>query len=139
LIQEALRGISGAGFLIRTPFPLVLDPDSEPEPDLAVVIGLPRDYRDNHPTSAELVVEVADTTLVLDREPKGSLYARAGIPEYWILNLVDRLLEVYRDPKVAQQAPLGWEYASVERYSSGQSVTPLFRPQAQIAVADLLP
>lgn len=69
-------------------YPLVVGDDSEPEPDLAIVPGTPRDYPD-HPTSALLVVEVSDTTLALDRGQKRRLYAAAGITDYWVLNLVD--------------------------------------------------
>jgi Uma2 family endonuclease len=65
---------------------------------VSVVPGAIRDYRDNHPSQPTLLVEVADTSLIFDRERKGSLYARARLPEYWIVNLVDRVLEVYRDP-----------------------------------------
>jgi Uma2 family endonuclease len=139
LCESLFRDAFRSGYDVRSQLPLAVDPMSEPEPDIAVVEGSARDYAEAHPTSAALVVEIADATLAFDREHKGSLYARAGIPEYWILNLTDRQLEVYRNPKTSDRAPLGWEYASVERYSSGQSVAPLFQPQAQIAVADLLP
>jgi Uma2 family endonuclease len=77
--------------------------DSEPEPDVMVVRGHTRDYADRHPgpTDVALVVEVADTTLRRDRTLKQRLYARAGIPEYWIVNLVDRCVEVYTNPAAA--------------------------------------
>lgn len=67
-------------------------------PDLAIVVGAPEDYRRQHPTHALLVVEIADTTLEFDRTRKLPLYAGAGIPECWILNLRERVLEVYREP-----------------------------------------
>ena len=95
LIQDGLRTVFLAGAEVRPQMPLVLDPDSEPEPDLAVVPGAIRDYVDAHPISALLVVEVAETSLAYDRRTKGPLYARAGIPEYWIANLLDNVLEVY--------------------------------------------
>jgi Uma2 family endonuclease len=82
---------------------------------------------------------VADTSLAHDRERKGSLYARAGILDYWIVNLVNRCLEVYRDPEPSPDTPYGWRYRSVERYVTGQSVSPLAFAGVRILVADLLP
>src|SRR4051812_33206342 len=92
LVQEALRPAfpPGSGFEVRGQLPLDLGDDSAPEPDLAVVYGSIRDFRDHHPTTAVLVVEVADSSLLHDRKRKIPLYARAGIQEYWILNLVRR-------------------------------------------------
>jgi Uma2 family endonuclease len=100
LANEALRVAfpPTAGFEIRSQLPLALSEDSEPEPDLAVVHGSIRDFRDDHPTTALLVVEVADSSLLHDRKRKLPLYARSGIPEAWLLNLVRRELEIYRDP-----------------------------------------
>jgi Uma2 family endonuclease len=138
LVEDALRIAFGSGYDVRAQLPLALDPDSEPEPDVAVVAGAPRDYRDAHPATALLVVEVADTTLTFDRERKGSLYARAGIAEYWIVNLADRLLEVYRDPAPAPSAQYGWSYRVTQRLSPSDSVNPLATSQARIAVSDLL-
>ena len=92
LVEDALRNLFNVGFDVRVQMPLALGTDSEPEPDVAVVVGPPRDYRDEHPRVAILVVEVADSTLSLDRERKAALYARAGIQEYWLLNLTDRCL-----------------------------------------------
>ena len=139
LVQDALRVAFGTGVHIRTQLPLALGQDSEPEPDAAVVAGAVRDYRDGHPQSALLVIEVADSTLAFDRDVKGSLYARSGIPEYWLVNLVDACVEVHRDPRVAPHARLGWLYRSVERAGRGDSIAPLSRPQARIPVFDLLP
>lgn len=134
LVEEALRAAFGRGFDVRVQGPLALGPDSEPEPDVAVVRGGPRDYREHHPTGqdAVLVVEVADASWRFDRERKGRLYATARIPEYWIVNLESRVLEVYREPEQGQ-------YARQLVYGAGDTVTPLFSPEARIAVADLLP
>ena len=101
LVEEALRRAFGEGFDVRVQLPLALGPDSEPEPDVAVVRGGPRDYRDRHPTGQDtvLVVEVAESTWRFDRERKAKVYAGAGIEEYWILNLEGRVLEVYRGPE----------------------------------------
>src|SRR5262245_32913782 len=98
LAQDALRTVFAEGFVIRPQMPWALNVASEPEPDLAVVTGTLWDYPDAHPSTAILVVEVSDGSLFLDRY-KASLYACAGIPEYWLENLVDRCLEVYREPK----------------------------------------
>jgi Uma2 family endonuclease len=137
LLEETLKSAFGLGFNVRAQMPLALDPDSEPEPDVAVVVGSPRDYRDSHPTTAVLVVEVADTTLTYDRERKTHLYARAGIPDYWILNLLDRCLEVYRQPVATGSE--GPRYATKLVVSSSESVSPLARLNVSIRVADLLP
>ena len=139
LTEDLLRTVFGPGHDVRVQMPLALDPSSEPEPDVAVVLGSPRDYRDAHPTSALLVVEVADTTLPYDREQKGSLYARAGVAEYWIVNLLDRGVEVHRDPTSMPQARYGWAYRSVLQFGPERHISPLAAPQVRVAVADLLP
>jgi Uma2 family endonuclease len=79
-----------------------------------------------------LVVEVADSTLEFDREAKGVLYARYNLPEYWIMNLREQVLEVYREPRDGQ-------YASVQTLKRGQKLAPLAGPASPIAVDDLLP
>ena len=107
-IAKALEGAFGPGWVVRTQGPIGLDEDSEPEPDIAVVPGSPDDYGRAHPSRAALTVEVAESSLALDRQRKGSLYARAGLQDYWVLNLVDRVLEVYREPVPDSAAPFGW-------------------------------
>lgn len=139
LVEDALRTELGPGWLVRTQGPLALTDDSEPEPDVAVTRGTRREYRDQHPSRPALVVEVAESSVALDREQKGSLYARAGVADYWILNLVDRVLEVYREPIEDAAARFGWRYAWTEVLSSGSSATPLIAPAARISVSDLLP
>src|SRR5438552_6294302 len=98
LVEEALRVAFGRGWEVRVQGPIALDDESEPEPDVAVVPGGPRDYAAAHPARPVLVVEVSESSLALDREVKGSLYARAGIADYWLIDLVDRVVEVHRDP-----------------------------------------
>ncbi len=139
LVEEALRVAFGHGWDVRVKGPLALGSFSEPEPDVSVVRGSPRDYRDAHPTGAVLVVEVAHASLRLDRNRKARIYARAGISDYWIVNLVTRVLEVYRDPVALDPARRRWEYRMVRSLGPSESVTPLAAPQASIAVADLLP
>jgi len=138
-IGQVLRAAFGAGWHARLQAPLALDEDSAPEPDVAVVAGEYRDYVGAHPLTAALVVEVADSSLRLDRRLKGGLYARARLAEYWIVNLVDAVVEVYRDPHPAEHAAYGWTYQSAEILRAPATVAPLAAPSARIAIADLLP
>ena len=136
---DALRAALPAGWIVRGQNPLALDNESAPEPDIAVVRGSLADYRHAHPTRPALIIEVAESSLRFDRIEKGSLYARAGIVDYWIVNLVDRVLEVYRDPGADVTAPYGWRYLSVERFTPPSSVAPIGVPATPIPVAALLP
>jgi Uma2 family endonuclease len=99
LLQDALVARVPGDWHVRAGNP-VTTADSEPEPDLAVIRGSRRDYRDRHPgpRDAALVVEVADTSLRQDRGRKKRIYARAGIAVYWIVNLSTRQIEVYTGP-----------------------------------------
>lgn len=133
LAAEALRDVFESGFTIRVQAPFNAAGDSEPEPDLAVVPGRARDYARVHPESAVLVVEVSDSTLGHDRQRKARVYARARVSEYWIINLIDRQIEVFRGPRAEGE----WENAIVFR--EGERVAPLAAPAASIAVSDLLP
>lgn len=137
-VYDVLRAVVPDGWIVRNEKPVALDDDSEPEPDLAVVRGVRADYREGHPTRVALVVEVADSSLAFDRRDKGSLYARGGVEDYWIVNLVDRVIEIYRDPAPDPVAVYGWGYRSVETFASPAIVTPLSLPTTQIAVAALL-
>ena len=86
------------------------------------------------------MVEVSESSLAFDRDHKGSLYARALVADYWILNLVERdVVEVYRDPSPDAAAPFGWRYGSAEVFRRDSAVFPLARPDVPIRVADLLP
>ena len=138
-VEEALRTAFGAGWQVRGQGPVALDEESEPEPDVAVVPGSFRDYAAAHPSRPVLVVEVSESSPALDRHHKGSLYARAGLDDYWIVNLVDQVLEVHRDPGPDPTASFNWRYQSVEALERGASVSPLALPGARILVVDLLP
>ncbi|HEX6903973.1 MAG TPA: Uma2 family endonuclease [Thermoanaerobaculia bacterium] len=120
------------GCFIQILAPLALGPDSEPEPDISVVPGRIRDYFSAHPTTAILIVEAAEDSLLHDRGLKKSLYAREGIPEYWLMNLIDNCLEVFR-------APQDGVYTQSQILREEDTVSPLERPEASIKVADLLP
>jgi Uma2 family endonuclease len=114
--------------------------DSEPEPDVMVIRGDIRHYPDRHPSPDEvpLVVEVADATLRRDRDRKKRVYARAAVAVYWIVNLVDRQVEVYTDPTGPAEKP---DYRQRADYAPGAAVPVVIagREVARLAVADLLP
>jgi Uma2 family endonuclease len=139
LVEDALRAVLEPGWLVRSQGPVELDDESEPEPDVVVTRGLRRTFSRRHPSRPALVVEISDTSLAFDREHKGSLYARARLDDYWVLNLVDRVLETYRRPVLDPSAPFGWRYASREVLSAESSVELLAASGARILVGDLLP
>lgn len=139
MAEYALRAVLPPGWIVRTQAPVSLDDDSEPAPDLVVAPGHPTDYRHAHPARPVLAIEVAESSLAFDRQHKGSLYARAEIQDYWIVNLVDRVLEVYRDPGPDASAAYGWQYRSVTTLAPPAVVVPLAFPAVQLAVDDLLP
>ena len=117
--------------LKRIQGPLLLGHRTKPEPDVAVVVGEIRDYAGKHPTTAVLVIEVSDSTLKFDSARKAALYADAGIQEYWVLDLVNRLLEVYRRPRTVDlkgiEARFGHNYQIVTQYRDSQAVFPTGR------------
>jgi Uma2 family endonuclease len=131
-IGRTLAAAFGPGWHPRHHAPLALDDASEPEPDVAIVPGAPRDYLRAHPATAALIVEVADSSLRLDRRLKARLYAQAGLADYWLVNLVDRVVEVHREPHAGV-------YGSIVRLGPPATVSPLALPSAVIPVADLLP
>jgi Uma2 family endonuclease len=139
LVQQTLQRAFGKGWAVRSQLPIALDDESEPEPDACVVPGVPRDYRAGHPTRPVLVVEVADDSLPRDRARKGSLYARAGIADYWIVNLREAVLEVYREPARSARSRHGWRYGRLDRFGPKALVSPLAAPRARARIADLLP
>ena len=137
LAGEALLRVFGPGWRVRIQLPLGLGADSEPEPDLAVVRGSARDFLADHPATAALVVEIADASLELDRRVKARMYARASITDYWIVNLVERVVEVHRDPLSAGRRES--RYRDITVMAADDRIVPLAAPFASIAVADLLP
>ncbi len=138
-VLRALRRALGDAWQIDSQLPLALDADSEPEPDVAVVPGDPGTYREAHPRHAVLIVEIAESSYRTDREYKAGLYARAGIADYWIVDLVHETLEVHREPEASGAAPFGWRYGRVETLRPPATVAPLVAPGAFIPIADLLP
>lgn len=135
LVNEALRVVF-PGWRVRVQTPLVLGQATDPIPDLSIFRGGSRDFLATHPATAALVVEVADSSLYFDMTTKAELYAKAGIPDYWILDLEQRRLLVYRDPA---PVPEGAAYRTQLAFKAGDTIAPLAKPDAVIAVAELLP
>ncbi len=137
--SEALRQMAPPGWYVRSQEPITTE-DSEPEPDVAVVRGRRGQYDRHHPEPRDvaLVVEVADVTLRRDRTTKKRIYARTGIPVYWIVNLPERRIEVYSDPTGACQEP---DYRQHEDYAAGAEVPVLIEggEVSRVPVAALLP
>jgi Uma2 family endonuclease len=129
-----LQSVFGAAHCVRPQMPLNLFQDSDPEPDIAVTEH-PMSWYKDHPTGAMLVVEVSDSSIHLDRR-KAGLYAAAGIPEYWILNLNSRKLEVFRSPIADPSNEFG--HGSSETLQLGESdmIAPTAKPDARIAVKE---
>jgi Uma2 family endonuclease len=127
------------GWYVRVQLPITLA-SGEPEPDIAVARGEVRDYTNKHPGPKDLalVIEVADATLKFDRDEKAKEYASAQIIEYWILNLIDRQLEVHREPRKAKTRA---EYRVREVIDASGSVDLLIDGKriARLKVKDLLP
>ena len=133
ILTEFFRGTH----FVRVQCPLTIDDSTEPEPDFAVV---PREIalrvQDTHPASADLVLEVADSSLSYDRNEKASLYARAGVPEYGILNLRKRSLELHRQPVQDSELRFGWGYASRVVLGPEEDFEPLLGSGRKIRVGD---
>jgi Uma2 family endonuclease len=136
---DSLRHVFGSGYWVRVQGNLDLSPHGIPEPDLAVTLGSYRGAGKTIAKSALLVVEVSDSSLAYDRSAKSSLYAAGSIGDYWIVNLVQRQLEVYRDPVADSTQLFGFRYNSRMILDPADVVSPLAAPQASITVADLLP
>ena len=139
VVDEVLGPFIPSGWRLRAQLTLVLS-DSQPEPYFAVVRGNVRTYLTHHPTAADtgLIIEVADSSLLRDQRDKTRIYARANIPVYWIINLVDRRVEVYTQPSGPTAVPA---YGAFQTYQPGDHV-PLALDGATVGsvpAADLLP
>ncbi len=131
--------LTRGGIRLRVQAPIsIIDSESEPEPDLILLKDMGAEFANRHPSPSEvfLLVEVAESSLSMDRSKKGALYAQAGIPEYWIWNLVDDVLEVYRDPRSSSSGEA--LYQTKLTLSQGMKVAPLAFPDFHVAVDDLL-
>ena len=141
LVSDALARAFATGFFIdvQQSFPISNSTlGLAPQPDVAVMPGARRDYID-HPTVAALLVEVADTTLAYDTTTKAEMYATAGVPEYWVLNVENRQLHVFRDPAPLSAALAAVAYRTHLTLAPTDTVAPLGAPHASIPVSDLLP
>jgi Uma2 family endonuclease len=138
VLYEHVRNAFGPGWRFRVQTPLHLDEFNNPMPDLAVVAGTPGYYGD-HPVSAALVVEVADTTLQTDLTDKAERYATGGIADYWVLDLNGGVLHVFRDPQRLPASLGATAYRTHNVLKANDTVSPLAAPAAVIRVADLLP
>ncbi|MEG4104590.1 Uma2 family endonuclease [Microcoleus sp. S13_C5] len=130
LLQYIFRNLAW----VRMQDPIALDDNSEPEPDIAVVRIDPFDYATHHPTPSEvyLIIEVADSSLTFDREIKAKAYARSGIADYWVLNVGDRQLHLFREPTENG-------YQSEVILGETASISPLQFPTVNIAIQEMLP
>ena len=139
VISRVFSGLLPSGWDVRIQS-AITTPESEPEPDLSVVRGSPRDCLDHHPGPGELglVIEVADSSLDHDRTMKGRAYARAGIPVYWIVNLASRQVEVYTDPTGPAPQP---SYRTRHDFADHDAIPLLLdgRDIARIPVVQILP
>jgi Uma2 family endonuclease len=139
LFQAALPARIPSGWILRIQQTVVLA-DSQPEPDVALVRGSCRSYLTRHPNPADvgLLIEVADSSLLRDQRDKARIYARGGIPCYWIANLVDQRIEVYTQPSGPSPH---LTYGSIQTYQPGDAVPLVLdgNPIGTFPVADLLP
>jgi Uma2 family endonuclease len=139
LMTERLARAVPSGWRLRVQLTVVFS-DSQPEPDFAIVRGSPRTYLTRHPGPADvgLLIEVADSSLLRDQRDKTRIYARGGIPCYWIANLVDQRIEVYTQPSGPAPVPA---YGALQTYQPSDAV-PLTLDGTTVGavpVADLLP
>lgn len=137
--SETLTSVAPPGWHVNAQVPVTTS-DSEPEPDVSVVRGRRRDYPNRHPGPEDvgLLVEVADTTLELDRDFKGPLYAQAGFAAYWIVNIPERRVEVYSGPSSTGPSP---HYQRRQDFNENESIPLILdgREVARIPVHELLP
>ncbi len=124
----------GDAVLVRSQLPVTLNTYSEPEPDIAIVRRDPRDYLDAHPTPTDvyLIVEISDTTLERDRGIKATEYGRSGIAEYWVLDVKNRQLHVFRQP-----GDRGYEQQAI--VPETESISPVKLGDDRVSVRDILP
>lgn len=138
-VLRILREIFTEEYFVDSQLPISFSNRTEPQPDVAVIKGGIDDFTNLHPKTAALIVEISDATLRYDRTKKASLYAKNKIREYWILNVKDKRLEVYRRPIKDKTAFYGFSYAEIQIFTEKDSVSPLAASEAKIKVAELLP
>ena len=139
LVDDWLRKVVPDGHHVRCQNGFEIGADSNPVPDLAVVPGAIRDYGSRHPTMSVLIVEVAESSLFVDTTTKAELYATAGVPDYWVIDLEHRQLIVLRDPQPLPAGLGATAYRTRLALGPADAVAPLAAPAADARVADLLP
>jgi len=123
---------------IRNQCPINAGNYGRPEPDIALV-SFDALLPNQPPSRAELIIEVSDSTLAYDQGDKASLYASLGMPDYWIVNLQENVLEVRRAPIERPQSRFGWDYSITQIIPRGGQVSPLVAPDVILQINDLLP
>ncbi|MBP3956656.1 Uma2 family endonuclease [Gemmata sp. G18] len=136
--DTAVRLAFGTGWRFRIQLPLVLNLHTDPVPDVAIIAGVLTGNLD-HPTTAALVIEVSDTTFDTDTTEKAELYATAGIRDYWVLDVANRQLHVFRAPQPLPTKLSATVYRAHTVLGPNDTISPLAAPNATIRVADLLP
>jgi Uma2 family endonuclease len=139
LTDAWLRTVFATGYFVRGQMGFDIGEATDPSPDLAVVAGSIRDHLHATPREAVLVVEVAESTLFYDTTTKAEKYATAGVQDYWVIDLENRQLIVYRDPVPLPQGLGATAYRQRNTYDPDAVVAPLAAPSATTRVADLLP
>jgi Uma2 family endonuclease len=139
--SKALEAAFGAGVIVRVQMTLDLGRRNQPQPDALVADGGGRDFAAKHPTPevTRLILEVSESSLAEDRLVKAHRYAQAGIADYWIVNLIDRQLEIHRNPGPDLERKGRFKYHEITIVPADGHASPLAKPDARIAVADLLP
>ncbi len=139
LTYEFLRAAFPTGHHVRNQQGFDIGTRNDPGPDLVVVTGSIRDYHARTPTTAVIVVEVSDTTLATDTTTKAELYATASVPEYWVIDVVNRQLHIFRDPQPLPAGLGAIAYRTHQTLGPTDTISPLAAPAATITVSDLLP
>jgi Uma2 family endonuclease len=139
LTFQYLLAACPAGHHVRNQQGIDIGTRTDPGPDLAIVPGSIRDYTTRTPTAAVMIVEVADTTLFKDTTTKAEWYATAKVPEYWVVDVDNRRLLVYRDPEPLPAGLGATAYRTHLTYGPNDTIAPLAAPNAAVKVADLLP
>jgi Uma2 family endonuclease len=138
LADYKFKALFPEGHVVRVQMSLVLGINTDPIPDITVIEGSPRDFT-THPRTARLVVEIAESSLAFDLGAKASLYAAAGLGDYWVVDLTNRKLHVLRNPQPAADQPHGHAYTDVKEFGPNDTVSPLAAPGGVVKVFDLLP
>ena len=133
VLNEIVRDRLGRSVIVRVQGPIQLDDFSEPQPDISILKRRDDFYRGGHPRPEDilLIIEVSDSTVDFDRKVKVPLYARAGIPETWVVNLPEERIEVYSDP-------VGGEYQTARSYTRGRKLQSHTLAALRVSVAKVL-